>query len=640
MCGIAGVVSMTLRPLPSIGAAAQSMGEILKHRGPDDSGAWRHEKDVAAFSHRRLSIIDVRNGRQPMRDEAGNCIVFNGEIYNYQELREEIGGDRFRTGSDTEVILRSYSKWGAACVSRLRGMFSFAIWDERESRLFCARDRFGIKPFYYAENGPAWLFASEQKALLPFVDEIGTNMEALRDYLVFQFCLPGETLFKGVHELPAAHTLTVDAAGTRLERYWDLHYVPDFDHTERYFEEKLDDLLNESVRYHLVSDVPVGAYVSGGIDSSLVATMGAGHAGNAFCGFNGKFSQGPEFDESEYAHAVAGRAGFALHVVDIEADDFSDNIEKIIYHLDCPVAGPGSFPQYMVSKFASRRRKVVLGGQGGDEIFGGYTRYLVAYFEQCIRAAIDGTMDDGNFVVTYESIIPNLKSLRNYKGLLQEFWRDEIFAGMDRRYFRLVNRSSGLADVVDWDALPPTDSFERFGAIFNSGNAGKESYFDLMTHFDFKTLLPALLQVEDRMSMAHGLETRVPLLDHPLVEMTASLPADVKFRNGDLKHVLKAVARRYLPPAVTGRVDKMGFPTPLNDWIAGPLGDFVRDVFSSSEASTRGFVRNGRVVDRIGKEGRFARNLWGLLSLEIWHRQFHDRAADYRRIRRDAAFNP
>jgi asparagine synthase (glutamine-hydrolysing) len=454
-----------------------------------------------------------------MSVESGNWITYNGEIYNYIELRNELGPDKFKTTSDTEVILRAYEKWGADCVKHLRGMFAFALWDQATNSLFCARDRFGIKPFYYTVVGNTFYFASEIKALLPFVEKIETNRHALMEYLTFQFCLSGKTLFENIHELQPGHILRVKGNNLEVQRYWEVYYHLDFNHTDKYFEEQLREMLDESVRLHLRSDVPLGAYVSGGLDSSIVASLASRESAKDFIGYTGKFSFSSDYDESKYARALAESCGFELQEIDITAGDFIENIRKVIYHLDYPVAGPGSFPQYMVSRLASGSRKVVLGGQGGDEIFGGYTRYLIAYFEQCIKAAIDGTMHNGNFVVTYESIIPNLTALKNYKPLLQEFFREGLFEPMDKRYFRLINRAPMLKDEVHWELFNGYSPLESLRTVFNGDNVGKESYFDLMTHFDFKTLLPALLQVEDRVSMAHGIESRVPFLDHPLIEL-------------------------------------------------------------------------------------------------------------------------
>ena len=286
----------------------------------------------------------------------------------------------------------------------------------------------------------------------------------------------------------------------------------------------------------------------------------------------------------------------------------------------------------MVSQAAARDSKVILGGQGGDEIFGGYTRYLIAYFEQCIKAAIDGTVHGGNFVVTYESIIPNLVSLRNYKPLLKEFWSNGLFEDLDARYFRLINRAPHLGPEVDFEALGTYSPFATFQQIFNGDNVGHESYFDKMTHFDFKTLLPALLQVEDRVSMAHGLESRVPLLDHELVELAATMPADVKFKDGTMKHVFKQATRSLVPDVIANRKDKMGFPVPLHEWFGGPARDFITDAFSSRAALEREHFDNRRVLAGLEKENRFGRQTWGLLSLELWQRLFHDREHEFKNL--------
>ena len=635
MCGIAGIIHTGGRSLPALRESLQVMNRLQAHRGPDGEGIWTHTRGHVGLAHRRLSIIDLATGAQPMSEGAGNWITFNGEIYNYVELREELGKDLFRTTSDTEVILRAYRKWGPACVDRLRGMFAFALWDEGRQSLFCARDRFGIKPFYYTQAGDLLLFASECKALLPFLPGIETDLEGLRDYLAFQFCLAGKTLFKGLRELLPGHTLTATGGRVEIRRYWEVYYHLDHESSSSFFEDKLRARLEDSVRLHLRSDVPVGAYLSGGVDSSAVASLGRRASPGEFLGFTGKFTCAPGYDESAFAREVARAEGFALHELDITAADFTEHLRRVIYHLDYPVAGPGSFPQYMVSQLAARHRKVVLGGQGGDEIFGGYTRYLIAYFEQCIKAAIDGTMHSGHFIVTYESIIPNLTALRNYKPLLREFWRDGLFDDMDHRYFRLINRANDLKDEIRWDVLGDYSPFETFQSIFHGTNVGKESYFDRMTHFDFKTLLPALLQVEDRVSMAHGLESRVPLLDHPLVELAATIPSDKKFANGAMKHIFKKVVAAYIPPAILQRQDKMGFPTPLTEWLRGEARGFVREVFSSRRALERDFVDNRKVLAALDGEQPFGRKIWGLLCLELWQQEFHDRAGEYRERRKE-----
>jgi asparagine synthase (glutamine-hydrolysing) len=632
MCGIGGALKLSFEEIPNLDRRLQVMNDLLRHRGPDGEGVWQHPRRWAGFAHRRLSIIDLSTGDQPMTDPAGNWITYNGEIYNYIELREELGAENFQTTSDTEVILEAYRRWGADCVNHLRGMFAFAIWDEGRRELFCARDRFGIKPFYYTIVDDVFYFASEVKVLLPFVSHIETDLDGFKDYLAFQFCLAGKTLFKNVQELLPGHTLRISKGTVEVQRYWEVYYELDFDHTPKYFEERLRELLSESVGLHLRADVPVGTYLSGGLDSSSVASLACRQANGSFAAFTGKFSFSEDYDESRYARELAEWNGFSLYEIDINAADFIENIRKVIYHLDYPVAGPGSFPQYMVSQLAAKHRKVVLGGQGGDEIFGGYTRYLIAYFEQCLKAAIDGTINNGHFIVTYESIIPNLTALRNYKPLLQEFWREGLFEDMDTRYFRLINRASLLQDEVRWNLLGDYSPFETFQSIFNGHNVGKESYFDRMTHFDFKTLLPALLQVEDRVSMAHGLESRVPFLDHPLVEFAATMPADVKFKDGNMKQVLKNAMRADLPDTILSRKDKMGFPTPLNQWINGEAHDFIHDVFSSTKSRQRDLIDNGLVSKGLSQESKFGRKAWGLLCLELWHQEFHDQEVKFKQM--------
>lgn len=638
MCGIAAILNLDAKPVEALAPRLDLMNRLQSHRGPDGEGAWMHERGHVGFAHRRLDIIDLTTGQQPMHDGAGNWITYNGEIYNYVELRRELGEGSFRTTSDTEVVLRAYRKWGPSCVERLRGMFAFAIWDEVEGQLFCARDRFGIKPFAFAINDNVFFAASEAKALLPFLPAVDTDLDALKDYLAFQFPLAGKTLFKGIRELLPGHSLTIRNGVVREERYWEIEYEADFDHREGWLTQRLRELVEESVQFHLRADVPVGAYLSGGLDSSITTALAADSVGSDFQAFTGRFARGERYDETRYARLLAEECGFRLHEETIGAGDFVDNIRDVLYHLDYPVAGPGSFPQYMVSRLAAQHMKVVLGGQGGDEIFGGYARYLLAYFEQCIKAAIDGTMHNGNFVVTYESIIPQLGTLREYKPLMQQFWREGLFDDLDARYFRLIDRAPDLDGAIDWQSLGDYSPFDTFRSIFRADNVGKESYFDSMTHFDFKTLLPALLHVEDRVSMAHGLESRVPFLDTPVVEFAATLPADVKFKHGHLKHALKQAMRERLPAEIVDRRDKMGFPVPLSEWMNGELRDFVLDCFSSESARSRPYLgEDFDVRELIDREGAFSRNLWGLFSLELWQQAYHDKSASWRGLESEPA---
>ncbi len=631
MCGIFAAVKQGSIADAMLQRVVESGLDRIRHRGPDGSNVWTSPDQSVGFGHVRLAIVDLETGAQPMSLEDGTTIIFNGEIYNYLELRQELGAADFHTGSDTEVILRAYRRWGEDCVNHLRGMFSFLIWDARTRKVFFARDRFGIKPLYWYEHpdGDVY-FASEIKAFLPLMPRREVDVSALSDYFSFQFCLGNKTLLQGVRQVLPAHCGWVTPGeALRPRQYWEVHYDLDFHHTDRYFVERLQGLADDSARFHMRADVEVGAYVSGGVDSSLLAILGSRHRSHdsSFKIFNGKFKEGEAFDESRYAKAVADEHGMDLFIAPISEQDFVDSIDKVIYHLDSPVAGPGAFPQYMVSRLASQHLKVVLGGQGGDEIFGGYARYLIAYFEQCIQAGIDGTLHDGQFVVTYESIIPNLTTLRQYKPLMKEFWSSGLFEPKDQRYFRLINRANTIEPMLAPGTIRREQAFEEFRRIFWGNNVGKESYFDLMTHFDFKTLLPALLQVEDRMSMAHGLESRVPFLDHPLVEFAATAPANVKFLNGELKRWLREAFSEQLPRAIRERKDKMGFPVPINLWLkrGGAARDLIGDIFSSPRARSRPYLNEDVSVDAIlDSQSVYGRNLWALLSLELWHRQFVD----------------
>jgi len=635
MCGIAGKLNIKFNSISKLNQHLKLMNNLQAHRGPDGVAIWEHQKKYIGFGHTRLSIIDLITGDQPMSDKYGNTICFNGEIYNYLELKDELKNFYdFKTTSDTEVILAAYKKWGADCVNHLRGMFAFAIWDEKNRALFAARDRFGIKPFYYFLKKDNFYFASEAKTLLPFMDAIQTDLGALKDYFVFQFTLGEKTLFKGIKQLLPAHTLTIKNGKLAIKKYWEVNYALDWKHKKSYFQNKVRELLEDSVKVHLRSDVPIGAYLSGGIDSSLMATLARKFQPEGeIKAFNGKFSINKEYDESEYASEIAKKNKLNLFQIDIKSRDFVDNIRKIIYYLDYPVAGPGSFPQFMVSQLASKHLKVVLGGQGGDEVFGGYARYLLAYFEQCIKGAIDGTMHSGKYIITYESIIPNLVTLKEYKPLMQEFWSSGLFEERGKRYFKLINRANTFKDEINWQILEPYSPFETFKQIFWAKNVEKESYFDSMTHFDFKTLLPALLQVEDRMSMAHGLESRVPILDHPLIEFVATIPSNVKFENGQLKLLLKETFSDILPKKIVERKDKMGFPVPLSEWMKGDLLEFIKDIFSSKKAKERIYLNpKFDIGTLISEEGKFSRKLWGLLSLELWQQEFHDKENYYKNL--------
>ena len=629
MCGICGIIGPSVSRVESH-TIVKNMMDALSHRGPDAEGMASGEHFV--FGHKRLAIIDVEHGTQPMQSEDGLVtLVYNGEIYNYLELRQELlrKGLHFQTFSDTEVLLHLYLAEGIECVKRLNGMFAFAVFDRRKNLFCAARDHFGVKPFYFStlQDG-SLIFASEIKALFQHQDmQAEIDLSALQQYITFQFCLNSTTLFKHIRKLEPASMLTWDLAQTTpdIKKYWALEYEVDTYHTEEYFLDNLLLLLEDSMHIQLRSDVPVGAYLSGGLDSSSVACLAASKYGTGFQCFTGKFTEGPEYDESHYARAVVERCNCQYHEVIPTAGEFIEQIPRLIYHMDEPAAGPGLFPQYMVSKLAKEHVTVVLGGQGGDELFGGYARYLVAYLEQCLKGAIFESQEEGRHIVTMESIIPNLPLMKQYVPMLKNFWRDGVFGPMDQRYFRLINRAHDLQQILRPEFCPESTQaamFEQFQQIFNDPDT--PSYINKMLHFDQQTLLPALLQVEDRMSMAVSLESRVPLLDYRIAELTARMPPNLKFKGGQTKYALKRAMRSFLPKTVLDRKDKMGFPVPLKEWWGGPLKNFVEDILLGQTSRERGIFEPQGLETVLQKEGRYGRQIWGALCLELWFRTFID----------------
>jgi len=627
MCGLVGIIQFDGQPARR--DLLEQMAAKIRHRGPDDAGVF--VSGPVGFAHQRLSIIDLKTGHQPMSAE-GVTIVFNGELYNYVELREELkrAGHAFHTSSDTEVLLRMYLQHGVDFVSRLNGMFAFVLYDERRRRIVAARDHFGIKPLYMHRSGTHLLFASEIKALLAH-PEVRAEVDpaALNEYLTLQYTLGDTTLFRGIRRLPPAHVevTELDSGATTRSRYWK----PSFDVASQLDEaqcvEELQSLLRATVRWQMRSDVPVGAYLSGGLDSSTVTALAAHETSSTIKTFTGAFREGREYDESDHARAVAQQAGAEMHFAWPTEQEFIELMPKLVYHMDEPAAGPGLFPQYIVSKLAAQHVKVCLGGQGGDEIFGGYARYVVAYFEQAVKAAIHGEDDEGALGVSLAAMAPNLPYIRQYVPMLRRFMQRGMFDSPESRYFSLMDRSEGALDAYSPDFRAQYDResvFARFRAVFDEPDT--PSYYNRMLYYDMMTGLPSLLHVEDRVSMAVSLESRVPLLDPRIVDFIARVPPRIKFKGGEMKYLFKQAVRDILPPSVLERRDKMGFPVPLQLWARGRARTFFHDVLLSRRARERGLYDPGAVERLINQESAFSRVLWGLLQIELWHRQFIDAA--------------
>ncbi len=610
-----------------------SMLDEIAHRGPDGRGTISFDENTN-FGHIRLAILDIANGDQPMISECGRyLLVFNGEIYNFQAHRETLidQGYKFKGYCDSEVLLALLIREGQACLSKLNGMFAFVFYDKVSGKWIAARDHFGIKPIYYYELRDGIAFASEIKALLKHPDiKNSLNKQALNDYLTFQFVLGDNTLFQGIKKIEPAHYLEGNIKtnqSIKIQNWWKMEYSIDYEHSESWFNKKLLFLVEDSIRLQTISDYPIGTYLSGGIDSSLVSSLTSKNLDKKIKSFHGKFQESIDYDESRYASKVANFSNINLLETIPSSNQFIEKLPLIIKALDEPVAGPGVFPQFMVSQLASKHVKVVLGGQGGDELFGGYARYLVAYFEQALKGSIEETQEEGKHLVNLSSIIQNLPLLNGYQPLMRKFWSNGLFEDMNKRYFHLISRINKFDNPLQNDfsnQLEDKEQFNRFNNIFESSNTS--SYINKMTAFDLKTLLPGLLHIEDRVSMHYGIESRVPLLDYRIAELVATIPPPLKFQGGKTKAILKSCSKDFLPEEIINRKDKMGFPVPLCHWIKeNYFKDFICDILLSQNSLQRGIFKQSYIRSLVDtKNSPGSRELWGAICLELWFKEFID----------------
>lgn len=626
MCGLVAIVNVNGSPVePEL---LKNMASRISHRGPDDEGEWCQGN--IGFYHKRLSIIDIEAGAQPMSRD-GVTVVFNGEIYNYLELRADLTrrGHVFTTNSDTEVLIVAYLEHGSDCVRLLNGIFAFVIYDSRNDQVMAARDHFGVKPLYRVVTSTYVLYASEIKALLVHPD-VFAEMDpgSLNEYVTFQHSLGERTMFAGIEKLQPGHSEVFkkhDVNSLRKCRYWKPDYSPDLALTEEDAIDTLRQLLRESIRLQMRSDVPLGAYLSGGLDSSTVAILANDESSSPLETFTGAFREGPEFDESSYAAEVGNMIGSRQHLTYPTEQDFVDSLQFLSYSMDEPAAGPGLFPQYAVSSLAAEKVKVCLGGQGGDEIYGGYARYAITYLEHALKQSVMGDSlghDDG---ILIEDLISSLPMLRQYIPMMKKHFSNGFFDSPENRYFALLDRSGGNLSVYSQDFQANYDGeaiFEDFSRVFREPDTS--SLINRMTYFDMVSSLPALLQVEDRVSMAVSLESRVPLLDPNVMDFVARVPAKLKWKHGEMKYLFKQAIRDWLPKSVFERQDKMGFPVPLHLWAKGGAKDFVCDILLSSTCRARGLFDHKEVERLISEEVAFGRGLWGLLQIELWHRNFID----------------
>jgi len=627
MCGISGLFNIINAKINDLDKYLNVMNNLQTHRGPDGHGTWSNESNNIGFGHTRLSIIDLDSkANQPLINN-NLIITFNGEIYNYNELKNEHFSDnkfQFNTKSDTEIILALYNKYNVNSLNHLNGMFSFAIYDNNTRELFCARDRLGIKPFYYLIQDNIFYFASEIKALLPFINDLQEDIEGISEYLHFNYPISNHTMFKNIKQLEPGHYLQVKDGNIIIKKYWDTDYLNKNDKDEKENIDNIKKLVEDSIKLHTVSDVPISSYVSGGIDSSLVSILASKHSklNNLF---HGKFSEYPECDESKYANIIKDSVNIPLITKDITSTDFINNIDDIIYYLEFPIAGPGSFPQYILSKEVCKYTKVVLGGQGGDEIFGGYVRYLIPYLEKSIEEAIDGDIDN------LSALLPNLKIIKKYKPMLKSFWKKGAFNDLSLRYFDIINRTDELKDIINWNVIDSIKIYNKFKNKFNNNNIPQDDFFNKMLDFDLKYSLSGLLHVEDSISMACGLESRVPLINYKIIEYVNTIPEHIKINMGDMKYLLKQSAVNILPNEILNRDDKMGFPVPLNHWFEKELKDFFIDKIKKLQKRNIDYLNiTDEFISNIITANTFSRKLWIILSLEIWYEQFFDKFNEFK----------
>jgi len=624
MCGIAGYINPSGVSQDNI----KLMTDALSHRGPDDEGAVFCSDNTVGLGHRRLSIIDLEGGHQPISNEDQSLwIVFNGEIYNYREIKSRLpNAYTFKTDSDTEVLLHLYEEVGESCVSHLRGMFAFAIYDERKKTLFAARDHFGQKPFYYYQNENVFVFSSEIKSILALKPELRElNPNALYEYLTLRIITPPRSMFKQIKKLPPAHCLTLHKNQVNIKQYWRLHYEPKVDLSFGAALDALDKEIETSVEYHRVSDVPVGAYLSGGLDSSLVVAMMSRKPGPDFKTFSGSVAY-EQFDEAPYAKLVAQRYGTDHHELAI-SPSLTKLMPEVLWHLDEP-SDPLSVCIYLISKLARQNIKVVLGGDGGDELFGGYDRYY------------------GNVYVSYYALIPEklrkdiLARLINY--MPEGFWyrssshkirwlHQMSFFDSGERYGKSL---SYFYFSDQYKRMLYTEQFQQQTGMFNPESnlaayyhsAKAEHAIDRMLSVDCATRMPDHPNmILDRMTMAHGLEARSPFLDHKLAEFCAKLKTTFKVKRLQRRRLQRALARHLLPEALLKK-SKQGFSSALTYMLKEEYVLLFNLFLRNSSLVRDGYLKKSG-IDRLLKEHLNSRKdhgnrLWLLCNAEMWYRMF------------------
>lgn len=627
MCGIAGVIQFGRDARVELDTI-RHMCTVMAHRGPDDDGFY--VAGPVGLGMRRLSIVDVARGHQPISNEDETAwIVFNGEIYNHAELREQLQarGHRYRTNSDTETIIHLYEEYGRDCVRHLRGMFAFAIWDIKTRRLFIARDRLGIKPLYYQLTAQSLAFGSEIKVVLAPGTQPKFNLQVLPEYLAFGFVSSSESFYEGIIKLMPGHTMDVTLDGrVSIEPYWDLPVTGEESaHSETYYIEKYRDLLEQAVNSHLMSDVPLGVFLSGGIDSSAVAALMTKLRREPIETFSVGYAE-DQCSELPYARVVAHHLSSIHHEVLVSRDQFFDALPQLIWHEDEPIAWPSSVPLYFVARLARERVKVVLTGEGSDETLGGYARYAF-------------TLKNASLHQYYRGLVPGA-ARRQIRSLIQDSsW---ISATIRRKlaHTPLARDGDSWASLyfdnflcafseAEQRALFSDDLAARFkaGAPYESPleywERSSGDTLHRLLYTDIKTYLVELLMKQDNMSMAASIESRVPFLDHVLVEFASTIPRKFQLQGLSGKRILKKAVEDLLPHEILYR-KKLGFPTPWSRWLKGPQLQEIRQLLLEPRSVDRKFFKPA-AIERLFAEHESAHvdhsdRIWRLLNLELWNR--------------------
>jgi asparagine synthase (glutamine-hydrolysing) len=625
LCGICGFAGLEDERL------LDDMCSVLHHRGPDDSGKFI-DKGVG-LGHRRLSIIDLAGGHQPVHNEDGTVwVVYNGEIYNFLQLKTclESKGHRFYTSSDTEVLVHLYEEYGNRMVHHLRGMFSFALWDSNNKKLVLARDRLGIKPLYYSYLENKLIFASEIKALLRY-DEIipSVNVSALHDYLTFRHNLADETMFQGIFKLLPGHVLTYSDGKIFIEQYWDIPAPSNKKMSEGYYVDKLKDLLEESVRIRLMSEVPLGVYLSGGIDSGIITGMMSKMVDDPIETFSVGFGSEGEIGELSHAQEAADHFSTNHHEIIVEQGAYRNHLKDVIWHNDEPVADPSALAVFLLSKMASKHVTVVLNGAGGDEIFGGYISYKVGKLNEHYQRIMPGPIRRGIVSPVINSISPHLPS-KFYVGMKSAsheitehgfLFSKSVFSEEDKHELYTDSLNNRISH----------DSFEKATDIlFNNSTANfgnkQKSLLSKMMYADTRAyLVDHILLETDKLTMSSSIEARVPIIDHNVVEFAYSIPDDLKLKGMTEKYILKKVGADILPKATQQR-KKRPFRIPIDTWFKGELMEMAEQALDDSVIVKEGYFRPDALKDIIKRHNRsellFNHKLYALLVFEMWSNTF------------------